>query len=346
MKVILLSEDWHLQYEEYLLNNHSAMIYYSLKFKKFLKKQTDSSAQYYIAVDEHNNINGILPLMLKDGPLGIVINSLPFYGSNGGILSDSDDAKEVLLEKYLEIIRGNEIAAATLIENPLDKNYPYHKIQYDELDFRIGQLTDISGDFDSLEDIMLRFDSKTRNIIRKAVKSDVQIEIDNSQFEFLQKIHVDNMHSIGGLAKGPEFFENVQNIFEAGIDYNLFIAKKDDEIIAATLVFYFREVIEYYTPVIVKEYRSFQPLSLIIASAMLDGSRLGYKWWNWGGTWQTQGGVYDFKSKWGTIDLNYNYYTVVNNKQIYESSTEYLLKYYGGVFVIPFNKLKSYTKEM
>lgn len=33
-----------------------------------------------------------------------------------------------------------------------------------------------------------------------------------------------------------------------------------------------------------------------------------------GGIWLTQGGVYDFKKKWGTIDKNYFYYTTIFDK--------------------------------
>lgn len=339
MKVILLTAERFEAYEKYVSTHQAGMLYYSLKFRDFLQRQTGSASQYYIALDKDEQVRGILPLMMKNGPLGMVINSLPYYGSNGGILADSPEAKKALLEKYIEIVKGENCAAATLIENPLDKDYPYEQIQHDELDFRIGQISNISGSFKDLEDIMIRFHSKTRNLIRKAIKSNIIIEIDNDQFEFLEKTHNDNMNSIGGLAKGADFFQNVQSIFKAGTDYNLYTAKMNGELIAATLVFYYGSVVEYYTPVIVKEFRSFQPLSLIIASAMLEASTRGYKWWNWGGTWQSQDGVYDFKSKWGTVDINYNYYVTVNNKDIYNASKKDLLEHYSGVYVVPFNKI-------
>ena len=341
MKLILLTEDWFNSYESFLINHPSAMVYYSIKFKYFLEKQTESISKYLIALDDNGNIKGILPLLIKDGPLGLVVNSLPFYGSNGGILAENDEAKHFLLAAYIQFIHENEIAAATLIENPLDKSYPYDKLKWDELDYRIGQLTDISGNYSSLEDLMVKFDSKTRNIIRKAIKSKVKIEIDNTQIDFLERTHVDNMSSIGGLAKESNFFENLRSVFEGGSDYNIYIAKLDGELIAAMLVFYFGKVVEYYTPVIVKQYRSFQPLSLIITTAMLDANEMEFKWWNWGGTWQSQGGVYEFKSKWGTIDINYNYYTIINNKAIYRASREDLLKYYKGFFVISFTRLET-----
>jgi hypothetical protein len=339
MKVKLLTNDKNNAYDEFLGTQKAAMIYYSLKFRDFLKRQTKAEAICYIAIDHNENIQGILPLMIKSGPYGKVLNSLPFYGSNGGILANNEIAKNKLMDKYLEIANSGEYVASTLIENPLDKEYPYDRIIFDEKDFRIGQLTNIAGNFSDLEDLMIRFDSKTRNIIRKAMRSHVTVKIENDQLDFLRNTHLDNMVSIGGLAKDFSFFKNVFDCFQQGVDYDIYVARLNNIPVAATLVFYFGKVVEYYTPVIVKEYRSFQPLSLIISTAMLDSSAKGFEWWNWGGTWQSQGGVYDFKSKWGTIDIKYNYYVILYDKSLYEASKEDLLSNYSGFYVLPFDKL-------
>ena len=339
MKVRELTENYFLAYEIFLKSHKAAMIYYTIKFRSFLEKQTSSVGLYYIAINQEGEVCGILPLLIKEGPFGKVLNSLAYYGSNGGILANCDEASNLLLEKYIELVNSGEFVSSTLIENPLDKNYPYNKINITESDFRIGQLTSICGDFSNLEDLMLRFDSKTRNIIRKAAKSDVTVSIENDKFEFLKRTHFANMEAIGGLAKEKTFFENVPFFFEAGVDYNIYVARVGDELVAATLVFYYGKVVEYYTPVIVKEYRSFQPLSYIIVTAMFHASKLGYEWWNWGGTWQSQGGVYEFKSKWGTEDIKYTYYVSVCDKELYNCSKEDLLRHYSGFFVLPFSLL-------
>lgn len=339
MRVIQFTDEMHNAYEDFVRHHPGAMIYYSLRFKYFLEKMTGAESRYLIAIDKKNNIHGVLPLMVKSGPYGKVINSLPFYGSNGGILSQNSNAKDALLHHYKELITSGEFAAATLIDNPLDREYDYSGLNTNETDSRIGQLTRIAGDYANLEGIMTLFNTKTRNVIRKAIKSNVEVLVENNMFDFLQVTHVDNLQSIGGLAKDDLFFKLVPQCFEAGIDYNLYVARHQGVPIAATLVFYYAEVVEYYTPVIVKEYRSIQPLSLVIATCMLEASQKGFKWWNWGGTWQSQGGVYDFKSKWGTIDVNYFYHIAINNKELYISNTSDLLKYYPMFYVLPFNKL-------
>ena len=38
-----------------------------------------SSYSHYLVSKENDKINGIFPLMIKDGPLGKIINSLPYF---------------------------------------------------------------------------------------------------------------------------------------------------------------------------------------------------------------------------------------------------------------------------
>ena len=66
----------------------------------------------------------------------------------------------------------------------------------------------------------------------------------------------------------------------------------------------------------------------------------GYEYWNWGGTWESQSGVYSFKNRWNTLNINYKYYINVNNKMVYNSSKEELLENYDGFYLLPFQKLK------
>src|SRR5690606_25876230 len=102
--------------------------------------------------------------------------------------------------------------------------------------------------------------------------------------------------------------------------------EQNGEKIAALLLFYYNKTVEYFTPAVVEKYRNLQPTALIIYQAMLDAHKQGYSNWNWGGTWLSQGGVYDFKKKWGTTEYRYFYYTNVIDETLYTSTKEYLLE--------------------
>ena len=112
------------------------------------------------------------------------------------------------------------------------------------------------------------------------------------------------------------------------------------------LIFYFNGTVEYFTPVIRPEFRHTQALALVIYEAMKDAvQEKACKLWNWGGTWLSQGGVYDFKKRWGTEDYPYYYYTKVFNQELLKVNSKDLLDEYAGFYVLPFNELKDMKNE-
>lgn len=336
MQIKKLEKQDYQKYEKFLLEFKESLFYHSIKYKDFLEELLNIESNYLLAIDDNKNIQAILPLMVKEGKFGKIINSLPYYGSNGGILNKNDQAFKLILDAYNKI--SKESAGSTYITNPLQKNIK--ELDYDILDNRVGQWTSLNYKENIKENIMNSFESSARRNVRKAIKENVKVEIDNTQIDFLYETHYKNITSIGGKAKDKKFFDQIDKYFDKEKDYNIYIAKLYGKKIGALLLFYYNETVEYFTPAVVNEYRNIQALPLIIYQAMIDSNRSGYKWWNWGGTWQTQDGVYKFKNKFGAVDKEYKYFIKINNKNIYNSSKCELLKEYDNFYVIPFNKIK------
>jgi len=329
------------KYNTFLSGMEHAMIYHTWNYKELIKDLFNVSENYLIALDTDDYIVGVLPLIYKDGKYGRIYNSLPFYGSNGGVLTKSADCFDFLIQSYNEFVEDSDLSASTVITNPLRASDNYDNIVGQYKDYRIGQFSSIEFEHDHENGLMESFHYKTRNVIRKAIKESVTVSIDNLAIDFLYQTHVENMLAIGGKPKPQSLYEKLPNYFKAGVDYQIYIGKIDDKPIAALLLFYFNGVIEYYTPVINEKYRSIQPLSLLIYTAMSDASKLGYKKWNWGGTWATQDGVYSFKKRWGTYDVNYYYHTFIKDDEILNATKEELLTCYDNFFVVAFNHLKN-----
>ena len=122
--------------------------------------------------------------------------------------------------------------------------------------------------------------------------------------------------------------------------WKIYCAKYQNNNIAALLLFYNKFTVEYFTPAILKNFRNFQPNALLIYTAMRDAITKGYKYWNWGGTWKNQKGVYNFKKKWGAKDMIYHYHTKVFQESTYNLQKEELQRYFNGFYVINFENLK------
>jgi len=338
ISIIKLTSSHYHEYEKFLLKFNDSLLYSSINYKLLLEDYLNCESEYLLAMKE-GKILGALPLMIKNGQHGKVINSLPFYGSNGGVITANSDAQIALLGAYKELASNSDNLCSCYINSPFKGKI--EGFSYDYLDSRIGQITPLCEDDSEGIKLMESFHYKTRNMVRKSQKQELSLKIENSSFDFLYQVHKENMDAIGGKAKKLEFFKLIPKYFNAETDYNILLAYKNNKPIAALLLFMHNQTVEYFTPVIKQEFRNIQPMSFLIFEGMKKFQNRGYKYWNWGGTWESQEGVYRFKSRWNAIDYKYDYYISVSNKDILELSSDTLLKEYEGFYTVPFSILKN-----
>ncbi len=342
MKIVPMSDCYNEAYDDFLERTDAALLYHTRKYKTLLEQLLGCDSQYWLAVNK-GKVEGVLPLMMIRGPYGTVINSLPFYGSIGAILAGNRVAGEVLCRKYKDIVHEKGVGSATMVSNPFDQTYS-GMIAHDLIDTRIGQVTKLPcGNEEAVSDAILKImNGAARRNIKKAERCGIKVSVDNTAMDFLYRVHVDNMTTIGGKSKSSLFFDLVQKIFVAGEDYRVYVACSGEggKPVAALLVFYFRNTVEYFIPATVHSYREQQPMAAILWRAMRDASSMGYRIWNWGGTWTSQEGVYRFKKKWGARDLVYRYYIKLNNEEILRENPERLEECYKNFYVVPFFALR------
>jgi hypothetical protein len=347
----ILDESTSQDYASFLANQTEGMFYYSLGYKALIEEHLQCTAEYLMAYKEEHVV-GILPIMYSQpGCFGVVANSLPYYGSNGSMLIDhnlNDEAQQevskYLLNEGISRIEERGCGAYTFVTNPFCDEHPgvfKNVMQLDPVSDRISQLTPLPEKGEEAEERLMQVyhNPRPRNI-RKAIKSGVTVEVSNDQdaLDYLYKVHFDNINAIGGIAKREVFFKQIRKHI-SNEQFKVYVAKLEGKPIAALLLFYCNQTVEYFTPATEHEYRNLQPSALLIHEAMKDAMELDFKWWNWGGTWRSQTGVYDFKRKWGAEELEYQYYTKITDAGIYNASPEKLLSEYPNFYVIAFDKL-------
>jgi hypothetical protein len=294
-------------------------------------------AHYLMATDDAGEMVGALPLMAATGAYGKIYNSLPFFGSYGGIVAATPDAAFALHQEYRRRLAEPDVAAGTVIVNPLTEqaqDYPF-----DFLDSRIGQITSL--DFGPDPHVGLRglIDATARRNIKTARRAGIIVGEDPTALPILAEIHNENIAAIGGRTKSMSFFSLINEKFSCPDDYRVYVARLDGEVIGGLLLFYAGQVVDYYTPGTRLEHRALQPSALLLETAMTDAAKEGYRLWNWGGTWHTQEGVLRFKRKWGATDIVYRYYTSVRNKALLNADPDRLVAEYGFFYVLPFAQL-------
>jgi hypothetical protein len=116
MNIEILDEKKYEQYEQFVKQFEGGLFYYSIKYKNFLEELLDCESQYYIVV-QNEKILAVYPLMFKDGKFGRVYNSLPFYGSHGGLLSIDEKASKLIIDTINEISSHGNTATNMYVAN-------------------------------------------------------------------------------------------------------------------------------------------------------------------------------------------------------------------------------------
>ena len=351
-KLTLEHED---AYEDLLQGCSWAMLYHSLKYRQFLIDFLPSDAEdHYLLAFDQSTLVGALPCFLIDGPFGPVLNSLPFFGSHGSILTKGESSPAIskfLIQGLTDLCLQRKVSFSTVIDTPFSNfEVPIkEKIKFQFRDYRIGQVTYLQQDEDPAkieEKLLGSYHQKTRNAVRKGLRSGLIFRNDQNEkaLDTLYLLHKENIQSMGGIPKPRSFFNVIDRQMKYNEDYRIYYAQSvSGEIVCALMLLYFKDTVEYFVPATAKAWRSSQALSALIHLAMLDSVReRKARIWNWGGTWPNQLGVKQFKSRWGTEDHPYNYYTSIfdQNINLSEVSPNSLLSGYPWFYTVPFSALE------
>jgi CelD/BcsL family acetyltransferase involved in cellulose biosynthesis len=339
------------EYDNFIAAHPHGTLFYSTKYKHLLTGILSNVQPQYMVLREEGKIVGVLPAFLKEGRLGSVLNSLPFFGSHGGVLTsqfvnNTDSIKRRMIKDFNQLARDKDCFSSVIITPLLEQDIsPYEQeTRYDFCETRIGQVTHLPAEGPDFEDQLFRmFDSGERGAARKGGKAGIKFSYSGQEedLKMLRQFHVKNAATKGFGQKPLEFFSQIPKIFEFDKEYRVYFAEKDGKFIAGLLLFYFNRTVEYFVPAMDDEFRTLRPLGVLIVEAMKDAVRRGYKYWNWGGTQEGQDGVYNFKRKWGAKDHPYKYYVSKHKAcdSLVALGREGLTEQFPYFYVVPFSSL-------
>ncbi len=338
MRVLTLTPEWEDDYESFVLSHPDALVYYSLRFRNLLTDVLHCRPCYAIAV-ENRAVTGVLPLMASEGRYGMVLNSLPYFGSNGGILAQNDRARKALEQWYRHVVAETSIAASTVVANPL--NTDTVPVVDDLVSDRVGHITffrDWRVESPGRQ-VWAAIESSARRNVNKASRHSVVVTTENDNLDELAVLHRQSMALTGAPIKEPPFFGSVPIHFRPGLDYAVYMARIRGQPVAALLLFYYAETVDYYMPALHPDYRSLQPMAAILYRAMADAISRGFQRWNWGGSGVSHESLIRFKEKWGGQRRTYRYWIKVNNPDLRSTTAATISQEYPGFFVLPFCRL-------
>jgi hypothetical protein len=322
------------RYEAFIRADPTTLFYHGTAFRSLVGELLEADERTLVALED-DRLVGALPLLSLDGERGRVFNSLPYYGSNGGVVAASAEAHDALAAAYAKLVSDPGTLAATVVPNPFAPRGD--ELQHNLIDERIAQFTPIAS---AQDELLRRIDATARRNVAKARRTGYRVAREHEALPELHRLHDTNIRAIGGRPKTRRFFDLVAERLVPGEDYDLWTARTDRDVAAALLVFYWGRFVEYYTPAVAHDHRSSQPLSLVLLEAILDAGRRGFSFWNWGGTWTSQKPLYRFKRKWGADERPYSYLVQLNDPTLFDVARSTILAAYPDFYVLPFDLLK------
>lgn len=243
------------------------------------------------------------------------------YGYGGWIIEG--DSTENLFSEYESWLMQNNIVSEFVRFHPMIKNHEKCKNTYEVIE--LGEVVHI--DLSSPEDIWNNYTSKNRNMIRKAQKNGVTIESSNSEeiykiFKIIYDGTMNKDHAIDYYYFDNNFYESIRNDLKDNA--TVFYAKKDDKIIATSIILYANNRLNYHLSGNVKEYGTFAPTNLLLSEVAIWGNKNGYKTlYLGGGVGSEEDGLLKFKKSFNKGDLNHFYIgKKITNNSIYKEICE------------------------
>lgn len=326
VKIEKLGKNQDPIWDAFVQMSSKATLHHSVKYRNFLSGFLEGCEDFYLVARQDEDIVAALPMFVRDEEFGKVGNSLPFFGSHGGIIWKEYPSSDVLNKseisnKFFDFIYQSHTLNSLTIVQSLFSEELLHIAECDSplITHRIGQFTALNNlqlNTINANTLMNSLSPKKQWDIQKARKHNFRLtkEYSFGGFEKLYLIHQENMKFIGGKAKTLDIFSSLFLNFDGNNDYSLYLAWDGSEVIAGLCLLYFGTQVEYFVPAVLPKYRSSQVLNELIFRGMLD-SLLDKKsqLWNWGGTWKSQEGVYRFKKSWGANEKSYFYQTWVSD---------------------------------
>ncbi len=328
------------EYGRLVKRDEAAFYYQTPQYLKMLRSIVGDKIILFSAFDNGKMIMAY-PVLVKHSILGEVMNALPYFGSNSGIVLDPDYQGRINIlrdwfsECFWGYINKSKYVALTIIDS-LYSERCIHLQGRDIQSYRTGMMTPIANG----NTLLARFHQKNRNVIVKARKNGVRMihcvgHISRCKaIDIIQSIHIRNMEGIGASVKPEKFFTWLKG---DPMGLNVYLAIHEGNAAAGLITLRHNEVVEYYTPAIDKEYRHLAPLNALIFEAMLHQSELGSKYWNWGGTALSgMEGVYRFKRRFDAAETKYTYHSFVYNQDLFKLSPDELKMMFPYYFVYPY----------
>jgi len=220
-------------WEENFTMDREARFQHSLDYKKIIEETyKNCEAHYYISLKKEKSVALFPFFLVKSRIFGKRFISVPFLDV-GGFLGkyDANNLKEVI-----KLLKQEGRSIEIRLNSSMKDFEKYRKLLKQEEFGEIGGREQFIISLTSEEDMWKRFHKHTRNDIRKAMKSGLQIRPikDNSELKKFYSLYIQQMRNFGTPQHSFRFFGNLFKSKKV-VGFNCY---KDKNLVGSLIVFF------------------------------------------------------------------------------------------------------------
>lgn len=243
------------------------------------------------------------------------------YGYGGWLIEG--EKTDRLFDEYEKWCIEHNIVSEFVRYHPVIKNHIYSENRYDVIP--LGET--VSIDTTDKDLIWSNFNPKNRNVIRKSISHGVEIKYGFSEKLFESFISIynstmdkDNADSYYYFKK--EFYESIENDLKDNA--LIFYAELNETIIAASIMIFANNKLNYHLSGSVREYQCLAPSNYMLWKAAEWGNENGYKSFHLGGgVGNKEDSLFKFKRAFYRGELlRYHIGKKIFDKEIYKKLVE------------------------
>lgn len=309
------------KWNENLLNLKVALrdIYFKAEYYKLYEKDEDVKGKMFIYKEEEKiAIYTFMLNKINNNELKEEYYDIESVYGYGGPLTNSFDKTFLsnFEESFLKYCNENKIVAEFIRFHPLIHNENIFNKHVQVIHNRSTVYLDLTKGIDRIwnEDIK----SKNRNVIRKAEKNGLYVELSND-YETFKTIYNSTMKKVD--ARDYYYFDDkyYENIKENS-NFILLNVKRENKVIAAAIFMVYGEYFHYHLAGSLEEELKFSPNNLLLWEAIKYGINKGYKKMHFGGGLinSLDDNLFKFKSSFSKSYTDFYIGKRIHNLDVYE----------------------------
>ena len=272
-------------------------------WKKTMEDIYGYSPRYLLAT-EGGSIRGVLPLFLvKNVIIGKVLISSPF-AVYGGILADDEEIKRAIGEQLTRL--GRDLGVQHI---ELRNAWPEQVLHESNVNRYVTFTRNVSPDEDA---ILAELPFKKRNKIRKGLKNNFTMRIQNTDYRTFEDLHSRTLRRLGTPNFPPRLFPALLKNFAGMADIREVLL--ETKVVAACLNFYFRDQMHTYYAASDPQYLSLAPNDFMYYDHLRWAGKNGYRTFDFGRS-KLGSGTVEYKRYWGTTMRELPYEVLLINRK-------------------------------